>query len=80
MFVIHKMQNVTFIGLYKLMLGAIVYTHWVLYLVDLYTSLLMHIFRQSLMWEQLNPYKHADMVKRFSCFSDQMVELAINVI
>ena len=26
------------------------------------------------MWQQLNASKHVDMVKRFSCFSDQISE------
>ena len=45
-----------------------------MYSVDLYTSLLMQIFNQPIMWQTLNAYKHTDVVKRFSCYSDQMSE------
>ena len=38
------------------------------FLVDLYTSLLMQIFNQPIMWQQIIAYKHADMVKRLAVF------------
>ena len=40
----------------------------------------MQIFNQTTMWQQLNLKKHADVVKRFSCCSDQMSEWGRNVI
>ena len=40
----------------------------------------MQIFNQPIMWQQLNAFKHADVVKRFSFFSDQMSERGMNMI
>ena len=48
------------------------YTWWSNYYVDLYTSLWIQIFNKPIMWQQLNAYKHADVIKRFSWFSARM--------